>query len=151
MAMAERAAPDFVRAAQRRLTSARVLYGGSRTERFEDAFLEMADVAMLVWSAGIDTISAHMRAHGESDLGTSARRRRYLRSNVEGSHSQVELRVGWGHLVRLHNFKHNMEMEQVQFEEDCRASGQFIQRLNQLLPPTLRLPSDAYAWLAEVG
>ena len=38
---------------------------------FADRYIELANVAMLVWSAGIDLISVHMLLNGETSLGTS--------------------------------------------------------------------------------
>jgi len=59
--------------------------------------------------------------------------------------------VRWRHLARLHNFQHNLDMPQSQFEPACRGSGQLINELNELLPDDLRLPPESYGWLVRVS
>ena len=53
------------------------LYEGGGSLPFAHRYIEMANVAMLAWSAGIDLISVHMLLNGERGLGSSASRRRY--------------------------------------------------------------------------
>ena len=108
-------------------------------------------MAMLVWSAGIDLISAHMLLDGETSLGTSAGRRRYLRGRIRAAVWPRQLLTGWNGLSRLHNFQHNLSMPESDFADDCHVSAQMLADLNGLLPAALRLPPRAYAWLAEVG
>ena len=149
--MSERAPEDFVRAAEIRLALAAEIYGRGGELPFIDRYVEMANVAMLVWSAGIDLISAHMMSSGEASLGTSVSRRRYLRSQVLAGNWPDRLLGGWGVLARLHNFQHNLSMAEFDFTDDCHVSAQMLAGLNGLLPATIRLPPDAYAWLADVG
>ena len=151
MVMLERVPSNYLRAASRRLVNAYDLYRQARFLSYGDAFLELADVAMLVWSAGVDVSSALMLVNGERDLGTSSNRRRYVTGNLHAVYPDKELRSGWGNIARLHNFQHNLDMPQEQFEIDCRGSGWLITELNELLPEGLRLPPDAYAWLLTVG
>ena len=151
MVMAERVPLDHIRVAQRRLNNASDIYRQASGRQYEDAFPELADVAMLVWSAGVDIASALMRFDGESNLGTSSQRRRYVTGDLQSAHPEKGLRTGWSHLARLHNFQHNLDMPQAEFESACHGSGQLINELNGLLPDGLRLPPDAYAWLLTVG
>lgn len=151
MVMAETVPHDHLQAAQRRLNNASDTYRRARRRLYEEAFLEFADVAMLVWSAGVDVASALMRLDGRSNLGTSSRRWRFITGILHTAHPEKELRTGWGYLARLHNFQHNLDMPQVQFEIDCRGSGRLIAELNELLPEGLRLPPDNYDWLLHVS
>lgn len=66
------------------------------------------------------------------------------------AHPERGLRIGWRHLARLHNFQHNLDMPQTQFEAACRGSGRLITELNELLPEELRLPTQSYDWLLEI-
>ncbi len=118
---------------------------------FSDRFVEMANVAMLVWSAGIDLISVHMLLNGDRGLGTSASRRRYLLNRIVPANGQLRLEIGWRGLLRLHNFQHNLDLSVAEFAANCRDSALFFEDLNGLLPARLRLESDAYGWLSEVG
>ena len=151
MAMADRVPHDHLRAAQRRLSNASYIYRRANALQHEDAFLEFADVAMLVWSAGVDVASALMRLDGRSDLGTSSRRWRYITGILHAAHPEKELRTGWRYLARLHNFQHNLDMPREQFETSCRGSGGLIVELNELLPDDLRLPSEPLDWLLSMG
>ena len=149
MVMDRRVPGDYLRAARRRLNAAADIYRQSRTLHYDEAFLEFADVAMLVWSAGVDVTSALMLLDGRSALGTSARRREYLTQTLHAAYPDKVLRSGWRHLARMHNFQHNLDMPQEQFETACRGSGQLIFELNGLLPEGMRLPAGAYGWLIE--
>ena len=149
-AMLELIPLDHLRSAQRRLSNAQDLYRQSRGRQYADAFLEFADVSMLVWSAGIDVISALMLLDGQTNLGTSTNRRYYLKQNLDFAHPQRDLWGSWRHLARLHNFQHNLDMPQEQFELNCRGSGGFIVELNELLPDDLRLPPESYGWLVDM-
>ena len=149
--MLERVPQVHLRAAQRRLNTAYDIYRQARGRQYDDAFLEFADVAMHVWSAGIDAISAVMILNAESNLGTSSRRRSYMKYTLEVTHPHLRLRAGWGHLARLHNFQHNLDMPQEQFELNCRGSGGLIAELNELLPDGLRLPTESHDWLLNLG
>lgn len=151
MVTVERVPHDHLQAAQRRLNNAFDIYRRASNRRYEDAFLEFADVAMLVWSAGVDVASALMRLDDQSDLGTSSRRWRYVTRVLHTTYPQRELRTGWRHLARLHNFQHNLNMPQSQFEPACRGSGQLINELNGLVPDDLRLPPESYGWLVRVS
>ena len=117
----------------------------------EDRFIELANVAMLVWSAGIDLISVHMLLDGETSLGTSVNRRRFLVNRMVPANPHLQLRIGWRGLLRLHNFQHNLHLSGAEFATNCRFSALMFTGLNSLLPATLRLPPDAHGWLAEVG
>ena len=137
-------------AARRRLDNAHDLYRQASRRQYEDTFLEFADVAMLVWSAGIDAISALMILDGLTSLGTSSKRWNYMKYTLEVAHPNLSLRAGWTSLARLHNFQHSLDMPQSQFEPACQGSGQLINELNGLLPDGMRLPTEAYGWLIEV-
>lgn len=149
--MPERAPVEFVRAARIRLALAVSMYEHSGNLPYRDRYLEMANVAMLVWSAGIDLISAHMLLNGEEILGTSAGRRRYLRRRILSAEWPIELQSGWSGLSRLHNFQHNLDMSEAEFAANCDDSAQMLVGLNSLLPDSFQLPSHSYGWLAEVG
>ena len=149
--MPDRIAEDFVRAAEVRLRLAVDLYESDGGLRFLDRYIEMANVAMLAWSAGIDLISVHMRLNGETGLGTSASRRRYLLNRIVPARGQPQLEIGWRGLLRLHNFQHNLDLSEAEFSSNCRISATLFTGLSGLLPTPLRLPPDAYGWLAEVG
>ena len=150
--MADRTAQDYIRSAQRRLDNAALLYRQTRAseQRYDDAFLELADVGMLVWSAGIDVLSALMAFEGRTNLGDSSQRHDYLRGYLHRLYPQKELRVGWRHLSWLHNFQHNLDLAEPRFVEACRQSGRLFDELNGLLPSVLRMPEEAYAWLLAV-
>ena len=117
---------------------------------FGDRYIEMANVAMLVWSAGVDLISVHMLLDGETGLGTSSSRRRHLRNRLVPANGLLRLDVGWRGLSQLHGFQHNLQMSESEFAVNCRESVTLFSGLNSLLPAPLRLPPDAYAWLGEV-
>ena len=150
--MADRIAPDYIRSALRRLDNAALLYRQVKASEqgYDAAFLELADVGMLVWSAGIDLLSALMLAEGRTGLSDSSQRHNYLRNNLHGLYPEKELRAGWRHLSRLHNFQHNLNLPELRFVEACRQSGRLFAELNVLLPPDQRLPPNAYAWLEVV-
>ena len=148
--MNERQPRVFVRSAERRLRNASGIHHRAIGQPHDDALLDMADVAMLVWSAGIDLLSALMLLDGETRLGPSTRRRQFVRERLHPSYPHLDLMVRWTGLARLHNFQHNLYMPRAQFELACRRSSRLIDELNRLLPPELRLSPDAYAWLAEV-
>ena len=109
----------------------------------------MANVAMLVRSAGIDVISVHMLLNGETGLGISVTRRRYLSNRILPPRRSRRLQAGWQALARLRNFQHNLDSSEAEFAANCRDSTQMFAGLNSLLPAPLRLPPDAYGWLAE--
>lgn len=106
---------------------------------------------MLVWSAGIDLISVHMLLGGETNLGTSVTRRRYLMNRILPANRRTGVRIGWGGLARLHSFQHNHDLSESEFAANCRVSSDLFAYLNGLLPAPLRLESADYGWLAEVG
>ena len=118
---------------------------------FCDRSIEMANVAMLVWSAGIDLISAHILLNGETGLGTSVSRRRFLTNRILPAHRHLRLRIGWRGLSQLHSFQHNLNLSEAEFASNCSDSNLMFVGLNSLLPGPLRLSSGAYGWLAEVG
>ena len=151
--MADRVAQDYIRSAQRRLRNAGEVYRQVSGRRYDDAYLELADVAMLVWSAGVDTISALMLTEGYTDLGTSTNRRQFLRRLLRRHYPLVDKPlevVGWSYLVRMHNFQHNLDLPEPQFVDACNYSARFFAILNGLLPLRLRLPDDSYEWLLAV-
>ena len=151
--MANRVARDYIRSAQRRLGNAGEVYRQVSGRRYDDAHLELADVAMLVWSAGIDTISTLMMTEGDTDLGTSTNRRQFLRRLLLRRYPTVEKPlevVSWSYLVRLHNFQHNLDLPEPQFVDACNYSARFFGILNALLPPHLQLLGSTYAWLLDV-
>lgn len=151
--MADRPAQDYIRSGQRRLDNAALLYQQVKAgeQGYDAAFLELADMGMLVWSAGIDMLSALMLAEGRTGLSDSSQRHTYLRAHLHRLYPEKELRVGWRHLSRLHNFQHNLNLPEFQFVEACRQSARLFDELNDLLPPALRLPESAYAWLYQVS
>ena len=149
--MTERPPDAFVRAAQIRLALAASMYQQAGRERFDDRYVEMANVAMPIWSAGVDMISVHMLLNGETDLGTSASRRRHLTHRILPVNRHLQLRIGWRSLSRLHNFQHNLNLSEAEFAINCHDSELVVGGVNSLLPAPLRLSPDAYAWLAEVG
>ena len=100
MVTVERVPHDHLQAAQRRLNNAFDIYRRASNRRYEDAFLEFADVAMLVWSAGVDVASALMRLDDQSDLGTSSRyadgvRWRYEPISPRGSAETTTWRISF--------------------------------------------------------
>ena len=115
-----------------------------------DRFIELANVAMLVWSAGIDLISVHMLLSGETGLGTSSSRRRFLVNRIMPTNQLLGLQVGWRGLARLHGFQHNLDLSEAEAAANCRFSALVFTGLDSLLPVPLQLPPDAYGWLAEV-
>ena len=127
------------------------LYGQAGGSPFDDRFIELANVAMLVWSAGIDLISVHMLLDGELGLGTSVSRRRFLTNRMVPANRHLQLRIGWHALARLHNFQHNLDQSEAGFAASCRDSTLLFAGLNGLLPTALRLQSGAYGWLDDVG
>ena len=149
--MTERSPEAFVRAAQIRLALAASMYDRARLLPYSDQYVEMGNVAMLIWSAGVDMITAHMLWIGETNLGTSARRRRHLMYRVAPTNRPMRLQAGWSGLSGLHNFQHNYSLSEIQFTANCHDSVLVFAGVNSLLPAPLRLSPDAYAWLAEVG
>ena len=148
--MPSRFPQDYLQSAQRRLTNAADLYRQTAARQYDDAFLELADVGMLVWSAGIDVLSALMARDGYDRLGASTDRHRYLRYCLHRRYPRRDLRFYWGHLTQLHSFQHNLDLPEPLFVTACNRSGRLFDELNQLLPAALRLPNDAYAWLLHV-
>ena len=146
----DRPAEDFVRAAEARLRLAVDLYEGSGSLPFAHRYIELANVAMLAWSAGIDLISVHMLLNGERGLGSSASRRRYLLNRIVPANKQLRLEIGWRGLTRLHSYQHNLHLSEAEFATNCRDSALLFAGLDSLLPTPLQLPPDAYGWLAEV-
>ena len=142
---------DFIRASEVRLALALDMFEQDRGLPFGERYIEMANVAMLVWSAGIDLISVHMLLDGERDLGTSASRRRYLLNRIVPGNRSLQLRAGWGGLSRLHSFQHNLHLSQAEFAANCRDGNLIIAGLDSLLSTPLWLAPDVYGWLAEVG
>ncbi len=134
-----------------RLALALDMFERGRGQSFDERYIEMANVAMFVWSAGIDLISVHMLLNGETGLGTSSSRRRFLINRIVQGNRSLELRTGWAGLSRLHGFQHNLDLSEDEFAASCRDSNLMFAGLNGLLPAPLRLQSDAYGWLAEVG
>ena len=149
--LSDRPAEDFARAAEMRLRLAVDLYEEDADLLFGDRYIEMANVAMLVWSAGIDLISVHMLLSGETSLGTSASRRRYLVNRIVSANEPMGLQVGWRGLSRLHSYQHNLHLSEAEFASHCSSSSLLFAGLSSLLPTPLRLPPDAYGWLAEAG
>ena len=152
--MADRIAQDYIQSAQIRLEDAAGRIRQTSGQPFDDAFLELANVGMLVWSAGIDLISALMLHSGVTgNLGTSTRRRRFLKDYLSARYRLIGDpldEIGWWWLAQLHNFQHNLNMPEQRFISACRHSGGFFALLNSELPPPLRLPAAAYAWLPAV-
>ena len=112
MALSERSPEEFARAAELRLTLAASMYQRVSHLPFGDRHVQMPNVAMLVWSAGIDLISAHMLRDGETSLGTSVSRRRYLMNRILPAYRPTRLRSGWGVIARLHSFQHNPHLNE---------------------------------------
>ena len=150
--MADRVAPDYVRSAQNRLEDAAGRIRQTDGQPFDDAFLELANVGMLVWSAGIDLISALMLHSGADNLGTSRQRHEFLKDYLSRYRltSDPLDEIGWSWLAQLHNFQHNLDLTEWRFTTACRHSGRFFALLNIQLPASLQLPTVAYAWLAAV-
>ena len=148
--MANLVPSDYLRSAQRRLGNAAELYRGTQGRQYEATYLELADVAMLVWSAGIDVVSILMLRDGYTRLGTSGTRQGFVKTRLHERHPNLALRSAWAPLAKLHNFQHNLDTTETRFAIACNFSGQLIEMLNGLLPAQLRLPGDAYAWLSGV-
>ena len=108
---------------------------------------------MLVWSAGIDLISALMLHSGAGNLASSTQRRRFLKDYLSSRYRLISDpldEIGWSWLAQLHNFQHNLDLPEWRFINACRHSGRFFALLNIHLPPSLQLPTAAYAWLVAV-
>ena len=151
--MPERVAADYARAARLRLEKAAASCRQLSAQPYADSYLELADAAALVWSAGIDLISALMLTVGESRLGSSPTRRRFLKEYLSDRFPMLRNplnTIGWTYLVRLHNFQHNLDTPEEEFAAACEYSLSFFSTLNIQLPPSLQLPTAAYAWLAAV-
>ena len=151
--MPELTAADYAQAARLRLEKAAAACRQSAEQPYAAAYLELADAATLVWGAGIDLISALMLTAGESGLGTSTTRRRFLKAYLSAQFPLLRNplnTIGWTYLVRLHNFQHNLDMTEAQFRDACEYSQLFFITLNIELPPALRLPPAAFTWLASV-
>lgn len=151
--MPERTAAYYARAARLRLEKAAVFCRQLSAQPYADAYLDLADVGTLIWSAGVDLISALMLNGGESRLGSSTTRRRFLKEYLFNRFPTLRNAlntVGWTYLVRLHNFQHNLDLPEAEFGDACTYSRPFFATLNALLPPALRLPVAAYAWLSAV-
>ena len=149
--MTDRVPQDYLQSARRRLDNAADVYRPASVQQYDRAFLELSDVGMLVWSAGIDVVSALMRLDGYTDLGASSNRHRYLRHRLHNRYPQRDLRFGWSYLAQLHSFQHNLNLPETNFIDACQNSGRLFGELNDLLPPALRLPESAYAWLYQVS
>ena len=145
---AERSAPDYLLMARRRLDQAANWQSVARGQAYTAAFAELADLAMLVWSAGIDLLSALMRLDGYTRLGDSNARRRFLYERLDAHHPQMRLRNSWPYLAQLHGFQHNADLSETRFRAACFAIAELFGALNVLLPEPLRLPAASYAWLA---
>lgn len=151
--MADREALDYVRSAQIRLEDAAGRIRQTYGQPYDEVFLELANVGMLVWSAGIDLISALMLHDGNDQLGTSTQRRRFLKNYLSAHYRLVSDpldEIGWWWLAQLHNFQHNLTLPEQRFSDACRHSGRFFAVLNVQLPRELRLPPAAFTWLASV-
>ena len=151
--MPERVAADYARAARLRLEKAAASCRQLSAQPYADSYLELADAAALVWSAGIDLISALMLTVGESTLGSSPTRRRFLKAYLSDRFPMLRNplnTIGWTYLVRLHNFQHNLDTAEEEFADAGAYSLPFFATLNVLLPPPLRLPTTAYTWLTAV-
>lgn len=151
--MPERVAADYARAAQLRLEKAAASCRQLAAQPYADSYLELADAATLIWSAGIDLISALMLTVGENRLGSLPTRRRFLKEYLSDRFPMFRNplnTIGWTYLVRLHNFQHNLDTAEDEFVAACKYSLLFFATLNALLPPPLRLPTAAYAWLPAV-
>ena len=151
--MLRRTAADYVQSAERRLRNAGELRRQASGRSYEDAYLEMADVAMLLWSAGIDVISALMTEDGVRHLGSSSTRFVFLRELTGARYPLVRKpldAIGWPFLARMHNFQHNLDMSEYRFTIACLRCGRLFTVLNSLLPTSLQMPEDAYAWLLNV-
>ena len=145
--MAERTAPDYLLMARRRLDQAADRQSAIQGQTYDAVFAELADLAMLVWSAGIDLLSALMRLDGYTRLSDSNARRRFLYERLDARHPQMRLRNSWSYLAQLHGFHHNADLPEARFLEACLGAGVLLDLLNALLPEPLRLPAASYAWL----
>ena len=145
---AERSAPDYLLMARRRLDQAANCQSAARGQAYTAAFAELADLAMLVWSAGIDLLSALMRLDGYTRLGDSNARRRFLYERLDARHPQMRLRNSWPYLAQLHGFQHNADLSEARFQEACLVASVLLDLLNAFLPEPLRLPAASYTWLA---
>ena len=92
-----------------------------------------------------------MLLDGETRLGTSVSRRRHFTNRILPAYRSPRLQAGWHALARLHGFQHNFDLSEADFAINCRNSASLLSDLNGLLPAALRLPPDAYDWLAQVG
>ena len=146
--MAERTAPDYLLMARRRLDQAADCQSAIQGQTYDAAFAELADLAMLVWSAGIDLLSALMQLDGYARLGDSNTRRRFLREYLHIRHPQLDLKRRWPYLAQLHGFQHNADLPEPRFREACFETAELLGLLNALLPEPFRLPAASYAWLA---
>lgn len=145
--MAERTAPDYLLMARRRLDQAADRQSAIQGQTCDAVFAELADLAMLVWSAGIELLSTLMRLDGYTRLGDSNARRRFLYERLDARHPQMRLRNSWSYLAQLHGFQHNADLPEARFLEACLGAGVLLDLLNALLPEPLRLPAASYAWL----
>ena len=151
--MPEPAAADYARAARLRMEKAAAACRQLSGQPYADAYLELADASALIWSAGIDLISALMLTVGKSRLGSSPTRRRFLKAYLSDRFPMLRNplnTIGWTYLVRFHNFQHNLDMPEREFADACEYCLSFFSTLNIRLPPSLQLPTAAYAWLAAV-
>lgn len=149
--MADRIAQDYIQSAQTRLEDAAGRIRQTAGQPYDDNFLELANVGMLVWSAGIDLISALMLHNGVGALSNSTQRRRFLTDYLSARYRLISDpldEIGWSWLAQLHNFQHNLNLPEQRFRNACRHCGRFFALLNIRLPPSLQLPTAAYAWLA---
>lgn len=151
--MLRRTAADYVQSAERRLRNSGELRRQASGRSYEDTYLEMADVGMLLWSAGIDVISALMADAGVARMGSSSTRFVFLQELTGARYPLVRKpldAIGWPFLARMHNFQHNLDMSEYRFTIACLRCGRLFTVLNSLLPTSLQMPEDAYAWLLNV-
>ena len=144
----ERDPADYLLMARRRLDQAADCQSAIQGKTYDAVFAELADLAMLVWSAGIDLLSALMRLDGYARLGDSNARRRFLYERLAARHPQMELQNRWPYLAQLHGFQHNADLSETRFRAACFEIAELFGALNALLPEPLRLPAASYAWLA---
>ena len=143
----EHSAPDYLLMARRRLDQAADCQSAIQGQTYDAVFAELADLAMLVWSAGIDILSALMRLDGYTRMGDSNARRRFLYDRLAARHPQIQLQNRWPYLAQLHGFQHNADLSETRFRTACFETAELFGALNTLLPEPLRLPAASYAWL----
>ena len=148
--MPERSTEDHIRSARRRLRAAAISYSEIRDREYSAKFLQLADVSALLWNAGIDVVSALMIGDGHDRLGTSRNRSRYVNQRLHDMNPELRLRITWRYFAMLHNFQHNLDLPQERFAISCQYTAELFGSLNGLLPDTLQLPRESFAWLYEI-